>query len=709
MSAYILNGDEELIEAAAAYAKRLYGHDTQKSYLIIKNLSARIRKERADAGLPPLTMLEVREKTLEELQRLISAAPVGCSALITYAHGCALFKLDELLKVLNQHGASLGLNTFAGRNVEPSHDQRVKGFDGREVGVFELIALNDDAFAARLGGRIAFGKDAGAALKSTPCPTDLRRAVFGQTHRLGDIEIRRVAHTPIWRDGVLHATPGFDKETHTWIEAPEVILPTPCDRGVAIRAHEYLCSWLSEFPFASPRDRAVALGSIISAAMRASVRAPAIIITKPTHGAGASTLTDLIHVVLTGRTAPVINGGNPKEEIDKEVNAAQRAGRAALVLDNIPAGGNGGFNSVAVAQAITAETRQIRILGLSEAPTVECSQLVILNGVNVRIADDLVRRSLVIELDPQMERPEARAFKRPTLIQDAQRDRVEILKSAFTIIAAYQRNGERVEVQSIAGFDYWCQTVGAALKWLGEPDLATSQEKLKEDDPASQHLHTLADACRVLFGNQSFTAAHLNGEANPESFIDERGTKEEQQARKDARADLEHLFEEIATDPRGRVTSKQLGYFLRRNKGRVVGNCQLEMAARGHNNTSRWQFRRLDRINVSDSRRDDDNAANESSESDESNNWDDASKEIVLGANSCAAERKLREINVTCSEDEVERVRAAFFNHGLSSAARAVNGCGKFIVTAEATNEAEAKAITTKLCEELGAAPLGTA
>jgi hypothetical protein len=430
-------------------------------------------------------------------------------------------------------------------------------------------------------------KKGGETIHIRPCPPDLRKAIFGQTHKLGDIAIKRMATTPLWRAGELYAVPGYDRATRTWVDSPSVPLPPECGRAAAEQALVHLRSWLREFDFVSAQDEAVALTALISAAMRASVRPPAFIIQKHAHGAGASTLAELIHVALTGRRAAVINGSNPVEELDKEINSAQAGGRPALVVDNIPPSDRG-FNSIALAQVITQQEREYRILGKTQSNRVENSQLVILNGKNVRLRDDMSRRCLTIELDPQMEQPEFRTFERPTLIEDAIKERVSILAACYTIVTAYYHADEYAEVQVIAGFEDWCDMVSAALKWLGLPDVAGNLAKTRTDDPVANALRVLLESWRVLFGDEKLvTCADLVARADP--LLEKLDATDEE---KNAHIGLRRALDELATDSRGHVTAKKLASTLGFNKGLVVGDYQLT-AGKVRDNTTRWQLVKL--------------------------------------------------------------------------------------------------------------------
>lgn len=526
---------------------------------------------------------EGRQKVFDEAIAILSSRgkmdslPAHLYGPIMYANGCEVFALDESMRAIDKYGAALGAFVYGNVLV-----QILPGKLGAEIG-----ALNADAFAARLGRRVTFGKTANGDTRQTACPQKLINAIFNNAAHLRSLTIDRIAYTPIYKSGKLRAGKGFDPEEHVYLDAPDAALPAACDRDAALAARDYLSDWLKEFPFATATDRSVALALLLSAAMRASgIRAPGFLITKPSHGAGASTLADLAHIVLTGRRAPMINAAKSTAEIDKEVDSAQGHGRAALVIDNVPKGSL--FNSIATAQVLQQDYRAARILGESRSPIVENTQLVMLTGVNVRVADDLVRRFVKCTLDPNCERPQAKRFDRPSLLDDAVRDRVQLLEACYTIIAAFERNRASNHAEVLAGYEKWCATVAGALVWLGEADPLASQALIEQDDPVTTQLSVLQEAWAVLFGSRAVTSAMLF-DAGRNTDLDDLG-KPGVEERVAARHSLEELFEDTAVDTRGRSTAQQLGRWLNRHKDRVTGEWKLVRRGAAHNNVASWQF-----------------------------------------------------------------------------------------------------------------------
>jgi hypothetical protein len=81
------------------------------------------------------------------------------------------------------------------------------------------------------------------------------------------------------------------------------------------------------------------------------------------------------------------------------------------------------------------------LLGTSNKIFVENNSCVFATGCNITVRSDMVRRTLICRLDPNMERPETRQFKRNPF-KDVLADRGKYIGAAMTIARAYLAAGE---------------------------------------------------------------------------------------------------------------------------------------------------------------------------------------------------------------------------------------------------------------------------
>ena len=269
----------------------------------------------------------------------------------------------------------------------------------------------------------------------------------------------------------------------------------------------------------------------------------------------------------------MVNATRDSEELTKQIDGVALAGRAAIFIDNMADGSE--LRSIPIAQTLSQPSREIRPLGRSTMIEVPCNQMVLVNGVNPRIAADLSRRFLHCGLDPNVENPEERVYRRPNIFEDAQRERVSILTDCFTIVVSYLHSGERVPGQPLSGFTDWARHVQEPLIWLGEPDPVESRKKIVAEDPVKATLVRLFRAWHALHGISPVTAADLLAGA-AENTSDEGVTDEERRARESARKELAQVADEIARDKAGKLSAKTLGYYLRGKKSRIAHGLRLE-------------------------------------------------------------------------------------------------------------------------------------
>jgi len=491
--------------------------------------------------------------------------------------------LDKLLEALRTHGPSMGLVVYGNRLVWALECHHRRGFGESEVTTLELRHITGSELPAIWHGRIAFvtrgqGEDGSPGKpRRVDCPTGLANAAVTRTDLLTNIAVDRVASTPIFKDGNLYANHGYAANFRAWVLAPDGVAIHSTTKKAAEEALAHITQLLAEFPFDTALDKDVALAALLTAAMRASLpHAPGFVVSKPDYGSGASTLCDLINVVLTGRPAPVINASVGRAELEKNIDSAQLAGLSSLVIDNVVDGET--FNSIALAQVLSQPTRQIRILGRSEVINAPCMQMVLVNGNNIRIGDDLVRRFVRIHLDPRCESPHRRAFKQPNLIADAVANRAAILSDLYTIVAAYQLQSA-VAVAPIAGFEAWSQLVAAPLVWLGRQSPIASQKKIESEDDKRGGLRGVMDAWAKLFGDTPVTAH----EVLSDDLDQENQTRD----------DLKEFLQELCGETRGGtgIGHKKLAKWLRGVVGRVVNGMAFEEVDAVAGSLKRWRLR----------------------------------------------------------------------------------------------------------------------
>lgn len=513
--------------------------------------------------------------------------------------------LKQIREILAERAEDLSLMVFGRALVRPFVVQQ-RGFRGETVESLEVSRVSIRALAADLESVAQFARwskprrEGGTSrLTVCDCPTALAQLFLETPEGWGRMpRVNRICETPLLRDGRLIAQRGYSAESAAWLHAPpNVRLREPLTFETAEACLTRIRAWVAEFPFADRStasdneqmslNESVAICALMTAAMRASLpAAPGFLIDKPSYGAGATTLAKLIHVVLTGRPPAVMNvqSAEEEEELRKQLDAAQLAGRACVMLDNVRDGAT--LMSTALAQLISEPSRLVRLLGQSKDDEVACSQLVLVTGINCTVANDLVRRFLRCQLAATQERPQERTFTRPLLIEEAQAQRAEILSDLFTIVAAYAARKERAKVTPLAGFQTWSQLCAEPLVWLKFPDPVTSSRSLETEDPVTTTLRAVIANWRDAFGNSPVTVRQIIA-GFPLKEGGDRSTR-------DAAARLREIFAEICAARDGTPNPSRVGTWLRRIRGRLVDTTAIHRAQDdSHNKVGCWMLRSL--------------------------------------------------------------------------------------------------------------------
>ncbi len=521
----------------------------------------------------------------EQADTAVVAAKVSESARlqVLFSAGRPLGTAVEPARLAVEECAeAIGVAVFGNRFVRPVLCSDRKGFGGAPVESVELLPYENTGLAAAMAHRIDFvrrakakpGDDDGPPkLVRVDCPMPVAKALLVSADKSPNIAIDRITMTPVLHEGVLRADRGHNRELRAWIVAPRDMPEPATSRAEAEKALQRLTAWLDEFPLDTELDRAAAVCALLTAAMRASIpHAPGMLVSKPDYGSGASTFCDVVHVVMTGRPSAVINASAGRGEVDKAIDAVQLAGLPAVVIDNVVDGE--AFNSIALAQVLTQESRQIRVLGESRVVTVPCTQMALVNGNNIKIADDLVRRFLRVRLDPHMESPHTRQFKRPTLVRDVQSARAAILADLYTLVLSYQASGTTSATGTLAGFTEWQKTCVEPLVWLGLQDPIETQKSIAREDDKITNLKSVFAAWREVYGDKKIALRALLDD----SFAAE---EDDQDARLGMqRVELRQMIVNACQQQMGRRAGKAdtvtITLWLTGVVGRVIGGLRLD-------------------------------------------------------------------------------------------------------------------------------------
>ena len=417
-----------------------------------------------------------------------------------------------------------------------------------------------------------FDKRSGGWIAIDPCPRICNFLAKSWKYKQLKV-LRGTVYQPHLRtDATICPLPGYDPETGLFgiFDDGDLELPEHPTREHASTAVELLNELLSECAFAEPEDRAAAMSALLTAAVRPSLAlAPMFHVMAHQPGSGKSYLCQLITAVATATPGSPVAFPRSNDACDKLLLAQLMKAPAVIEFDNLTTDLRP-FDKLC--SALTSERLEGRQLGQSRTVIVGTKTLILSSGNNVHPVDDMVRRCISIHLDPGMETPATRVFKRPNLLDDVRRDRIKYVAAALTIIRAWVLAGRpQHPVNSLAGYSAWSDWCRQPLLWLGQADPASRVFQGLNEDPAQLLLG------RVLHG------WHQTHGSSPKIVRDV--------VKSAVYLDDSNDFRDALIEAAGgneSINTRKLGHWLSRNEGKISGVYRLRRAAKTRNAES-WE------------------------------------------------------------------------------------------------------------------------
>lgn len=388
-------------------------------------------------------------------------------------------------------------------------------------------------------------------------------------------QLESVSDAPVFRaDGSILDVEGYDQRTRVIFDPcgatfpPVPRSPTQAD---AKRALDELLEPFAEFPFVANCDRAATAALVLSVIARPAIDGcvPMFSSQAPTPGSGKGLLVEVAAMIATGRRAPLMAPTDEDEETRKRLLAIAMESPSMVVIDNV----EGALGSASLAMALTAGVISDRQLGATRMVTASLRPVWAVTGNNVQLKGDLGRRVVPIDLDPKIEHPEDRMFRRGDLLGYAHENRSRFVVAALTVLRAFVVAGRPAHGMPPKGsFESWDRLVRGALIWAGRVDPLGGVQRIREQaDEDLDRLRALLVAWHGLLGGALLTLADAILRAGDSGDL------------RDALA---------AYCPSGKPEVKPIGYALRKAHGRVVGDLALRRDGVDRNGCARWAVNR---------------------------------------------------------------------------------------------------------------------
>ena len=278
------------------------------------------------------------------------------------------------------------------------------------------------------------------------------------------------------------------------------------------RSRKFIDEHLEEYPFAWPdgledkglpihRNRSAAvvlammLGFYLRAGFQPGTPMPMIAGLGNQAGTGKTTLIAMATCPVFGHCTP---NSFPKDDdkFESEMDATVLAGSPFLFFDDI---GRGLFNN-RLNTFITSGSKTGRILGTKDKYTAKHSTQVLATGRDIKISDDLMRRSLIFEMFLARD-VQGRKFKRDISAQylAAQETRRNFLAAMCGLVkwgilmqqAVAEGKAPRPEITGLATFKDWTETVAGFVLSSGYENPLTPPELSAGGAEDDEELRTL--------------------------------------------------------------------------------------------------------------------------------------------------------------------------------------------------------------------------
>lgn len=418
----------------------------------------------------------------------------------------------------------------------------------------------------------------------TPAPGALSAILAGRTWP-GVPTLRGIIGAPVLRaDGTLLQERGYDARTGLYL-APNVELPRVPDAPTAEQVEEarafLLDSFLLDFPWVSPADRANYVALLVTPILRRFLRAltPFGIITATMPGSGKTILTSGPGLLYGQR---VFSWTDSDEELRKTITSALGTAEGVMIFDNLAEGAV--INSPTLANLLTSPVWSDRLLGGNKISSAPNDRLWLATGNNLAIGGDMASRSVWVRIDPAVPRPEQRggfALGDLTTWINKAENQQRLMWTVLTLVVDWTRAGadRDISVSNMRQFTPWAQGVGGFLLHHGVTGFLGNAEEARAEDADDGEWTAFLSTWHGRFADQRVTASEVRKTAEVDYSFGSAGTDPWNGA--------------FLTNAQGRrPTPKQLGNLMRGHVGRFHGDYVLRKIKRAHDGVSVWWVER---------------------------------------------------------------------------------------------------------------------
>jgi hypothetical protein len=359
--------------------------------------------------------------------------------------------------------------------------------------------------------------DSGAESSPLPAPS-LCDAVLSEPNWPGLPTLNALVDAPFVReDGTICQVLGFDVATGMWLGLPKGYVPVPeipSTEEVTEARKLILDRVLRDFPFVTTADRANTVALLLTPMIRNIIKCPVPFCIINAHAPGSGkTLIAKIAIAAHGGDAWTFPKDND-DELRKQITTILMSQNTPIVnFDNLKRGSTVG--SPALDSLLTSDVWKDRILGGNSSVALPNDKMWVATGNNLQVSTDIGTRSIMIELDAKMERPD----HRPTeefelgdlevwLLQDE--NRAALVRALLVLIRDWAAAGMPKTVHTMRVFTPWAQAIGGLLDHHGITGFLENADTMVEADEEKQQMSLFLQKWLEIVGPGPISASDLN-------------------------------------------------------------------------------------------------------------------------------------------------------------------------------------------------------
>jgi putative DNA primase/helicase len=285
-------------------------------------------------------------------------------------------------------------------------------------------------------------------------------------------ELSRITRVPVFApDGSLQTQAGHHPRSHTYFH-PEAGLSIrevpahPRDDDVAA-AKAALHRMTQDFPFVATSDKAHALAYVLLPFARDLIGGPTPLhlFEAPTPGTGKGLLAEILTMVALGDAYELTAEVESNAEWRKTITTLLHQSRPVIWIDNV----RHKLDASSLAKGLTDPVWSDRLLGSNTSVSIPVRCVWLATGNNVRMSDELSRRTIRIRLDARVDRPWLRqGFAIGNLRQYVREHRGELIWACLTMIRNWIAQGQPApSCQPLGSYERWSSVIGGILASAG--------------------------------------------------------------------------------------------------------------------------------------------------------------------------------------------------------------------------------------------------